>query len=191
MNLLFIRHGKTKGNAEKRYVGRTDEPLSIEGVQALQLAHCPTVEQVFCSPMLRCVQTAQLLYPTHAPIIVPDFQEIDFGDFEYKSYLELQENPLFQQWIDSNGTLPFPNGESQASYCERINNAFTTIAVRCMTKKTVIIAHGGTLMAILSTYGMPKQGYFDYQVSNGEGFQTDIQVTEHKLQLLEIEKWKI
>ena len=33
---------------------------------------------------------------------------------------------------------------------------------------TAIVAHGGTIMSILSAYGYPKQGYFDWQIKNGE-----------------------
>ena len=32
MKLIFIRHGKTAGNLERRYIGRTDEPLCDEGI---------------------------------------------------------------------------------------------------------------------------------------------------------------
>ena len=32
------------------------------------------------------------------------------------------------------------------------------------------MVHGGTIMAILEKYGLPKANYFDYQVRNGEGF---------------------
>ena len=33
-----------------------------------------------------------------------------------------------------------------------------------------IVAHGGTIMAIMEEYAKPKGGYFDYQVKCGEGF---------------------
>ena len=29
--ITLIRHGKTPGNYEKRYIGITDEPLSVDG----------------------------------------------------------------------------------------------------------------------------------------------------------------
>lgn len=35
MELYLIRHGKTKGNGEERYIGSTDEPLSAEGRREL------------------------------------------------------------------------------------------------------------------------------------------------------------
>ena len=36
VRVILIRHGKTRGNLEGRYVGRTDEPLCPEGVAALE-----------------------------------------------------------------------------------------------------------------------------------------------------------
>ena len=33
-----------------------------------------------------------------------------------------------------------------------------------------IVAHGGTIMAIMEKYARPKGGYFDFQVRNGEGY---------------------
>ena len=36
MRLLFLRHGMTKGNQERRYIGVTDEPLSEEGREMLR-----------------------------------------------------------------------------------------------------------------------------------------------------------
>ena len=36
MDVYLIRHGKTKGNLEGRYIGTTDEPLCEEGKQSLR-----------------------------------------------------------------------------------------------------------------------------------------------------------
>lgn len=41
MKLFYVRHGKTKGNAEKIYIGRTESrllPEGIEGVERMMLA---------------------------------------------------------------------------------------------------------------------------------------------------------
>ena len=34
--ILFIRHGSTAGNLEKRYIGRTDEPLCEVGIAQIE-----------------------------------------------------------------------------------------------------------------------------------------------------------
>ena len=36
MKIVLIRHGATKGNLEKRYIGRTDEDLCGEGIKKLK-----------------------------------------------------------------------------------------------------------------------------------------------------------
>ena len=62
MQILLIRHGEAQSGERHRYLGSTDVPLTPEGRARL---HCPGFrpEAVFCSPMLRAVQTAELLFP--------------------------------------------------------------------------------------------------------------------------------
>ena len=102
----LYRHGKTKGNEEGRYLGRTDESLSEEGKKALREKRMPPAEAVFSSPKKRCQETAALFFPGQCRIIVPDLRECDFGIFENKNWRELSGNPAYQKWIDSGGTLP-------------------------------------------------------------------------------------
>ena len=171
MSVLLIRHGLTQGNAQHRYIGcRTDEPLCKKGIEALQKGCYPPVARVLVSPMLRCRQTAALLYPDITPEIVPDFRECDFGRFEGKSYDELNGDPDYQAWIDSGGALPFPGGEAREAFVARCVRAFARIP-DLWKEETALIAHGGTLMAILQSYALPRRDYFDYQVKNGQGFR--------------------
>ena len=58
MRAVFIRHGLTAGNLEKRYIGSTDEPLCGEGIARLKMRTYPRCEVLVCSPMKRCLQTA-------------------------------------------------------------------------------------------------------------------------------------
>ena len=87
MKVYLIRHGMTKGNEEKRYVGgRTDEHISREGMLSLLGKTYPKVQQVFVSPMRRCMETAALLYPGKEMTVIEEFRETDFGRFENKNY---------------------------------------------------------------------------------------------------------
>ena len=61
--------------------------------------------------MKRCLETAALIYPNLSMDTNVLLRECDFGKFENKNYHELSEVKEYQEWIDSNGTLPFPNGE--------------------------------------------------------------------------------
>lgn len=171
--LVLIRHGETAANKEQRYLGRTDEPLSQEGREVLRQKkeenRYPKVQAVFTSPMKRCRQTAEILYPRIPYIEIPEWIEMDFGDFEGKNYEDLKDDERYQSWIDSNGTLPFPNGESRQAFIRRCMQGMNHMRSFEQDVKTVAaIVHGGTIMALLSS--LCGGDYFDYQVRNGEGY---------------------
>ncbi len=179
LKLALIRHGKTFGNTQGRYIGTTDEPLCQEGIDALRekAAGYPAAELVFASPMKRCIQTAEVLYPGMEPYRLPDFRECDFGEFENKNYQELSGNPAYQAWIDSGGTLAFPRGESRDQVAERTVRAFRKMLEVCRARQVeqaALVAHGGTIMTIMEQFARPRRDYFDWQVKNGCGFFTEV-----------------
>ena len=116
MELLLIRHAPTPGNLEKRYIGRTDEPI----MQPLPvpIPSYPQVERVYISPMLRCRQTAQLLFGGCKPLILEDLRECDFGAFEGKKYAQLCGDSRYRAWIAGELDAP-PGGESAAAFRSR------------------------------------------------------------------------
>ena len=119
IKLWLIRHGKTEGNKLARYIGTTDEPLCQEGTGFLKKMDYPEVQDIYVSPLKRCVQTAEILFPGKPVHIIEELAECDFGEFENKNYKELEGNAKYQAWIDSNGTLPFPGGESREAFKSR------------------------------------------------------------------------
>ncbi len=130
IRMTFIRHGATASNREGRYLGKTDESLSEEGTKALQqykeAKSYPAADILFSSPVKRCLETAQILYPgqTRIPIQIPEWTEMDFGAFEGHNYKELSGDPRYQQWIDSGGTMPFPEGEGREEFIRRSIRGF-------------------------------------------------------------------
>lgn len=182
LKIIFIRHGKTYGNTLGRYIGgRTDEFLCEEGIRLLKKNTYPKAEAVYISPMKRCVETASCIYPQEEPIENALLKECDFGIFENKNYKELAQNPEYQAWIDSNGTLPFPEGESHDEFQKRCCRGFQQCVENAFTKglkQAAIIAHGGTIMSVLSQFASPKGEYFGWQIQNGEYYDL---VLEKKL----------
>ena len=80
MKVIFIRHLPTPGNEKKQYIGRTDEALSSGAAASFHKKRelylknqqkkagkdspfYPPAELIVASPMKRCVQTAELIYP--------------------------------------------------------------------------------------------------------------------------------
>lgn len=163
--LLLLRHGQTPGNALGRYLGRTDEPLSPQGRAAVLALNPPKVGRVYVSPLLRCRQSAALLYPGQPALPVEGLRECEFGRFENKSFRELADDPDYQRWVDSGGTLPFPGGESREDFVRRTLAAFEGLDLR---GGAAIVAHGGTVMALMSV--LLGGDYFDYQTPCATGF---------------------
>lgn len=176
IDIVLIRHGETKANREHRYLGRTDEGLSKAGRESLAFylgqGLYPKVRQLFTSPMRRCLQTAAILYPDLTPVVIPEWMEMDFGQFEYKNYEELKCNAQYQSWIASNGILPFAGGESRKNFTARCEQGFVRMCqnLELAGREGIVglVVHGGTIMALLSSHG--GGDYFDYQCANGKGY---------------------
>lgn len=176
MLVYLLRHGKTAWNLEGRYQGRSDIPLCEAGKRELSPADF-SPERVYVSPMKRAAETAQLLFPGVQPVVVPGLEEMDFGAFEGKRFRDLADDPAYRAWVEGNCTGPCPGGEGREDFSRRVCAAFERLMAR-EREQLVIVAHGGTQMAILERYGRPHRDYFAWQSPNGGGF------------LLEAEHWE-
>ena len=186
MILNLIRHGKTQGNAEKRYIGRTDEPLSDEGSSELRNICYPPCDILAASPMKRCLMTADIIYPDMEKLICPELIEIDFGRFEGKNYIELSGDEDYQKWIESGGTLPFPDGEDVNSFKKRCIDGFIRLYNELPHDcKLSLIVHGGTIMSLMERFLLPPCSYYDNQCGNGHGYIVDFD-GEHMRRIGEI-----
>ena len=188
MQALLIRHGKTPGNEEHRYIGRTDEPLSNDGrAEAERCMKDPEQKQVYVSPYLRARETAKILFPNAKQIPVPGLRETDFGVFEGKNADEMADDPEYRAWVDSWCTGPIPGGESRDDVTRRAVRAFSR-AVRSSMKKgeecVVFVTHGGVIMSILSALALPERDYYDYQTKNLSGWTVECTEEDGEIRLL-------
>ncbi|MGI6006876.1 MAG: histidine phosphatase family protein [Ruminococcus sp.] len=189
MKAYLIRHSKTFGNTLGRYIGKTDEPLCREGIRLLEGKNYPEAERIYSSPLIRCIMTADIIYPGQTVHIVEELAECDFGMFENKNYRELAGNPLYQQWIDSGGEMPFPGGESQEDFRNRCVKGFQkgvedAIFTKCRTMAMVV--HGGTIMAVLARFARPHRDFYEWQVKNACGFEIRIDESRWKKGMREV-----
>lgn len=181
LEVLLLRHGQTQGNLEKRYIGKTDEPLLMEDMERIQKVsslqkrlkqeNLVRPQKLFVSPMLRCRQTAELLFPGQEQVVIDKLCEMDFGRFEAKNYMELSADPAYQAWIDSGGGLPFPEGEDRECFIRRTMDGFLQMTEQAWQEncgQIAAVVHGGSIMAILS--GLLQDDYFAYQVPNLAGY---------------------
>ena len=174
MKITLIRHGSTDGNALKRYIGSTDEPLSDLGREQVIAAGADhSVKTVWVSTLTRTHETARLLFPDAQLIEEKAFDEMNFGAFEGKNYGELQDDCRYTQWVENGCIAPCPDGESREEFCARVCPVFERAVRELMQKgeeQMVMVVHGGTIMAVLERYASPQKDYFTYSPKNCRGY---------------------
>ena len=187
MELILIRHLKTPGNEKRQYIGSTDEALSEQEVQNFvqkqKRENYPPVQQVIVSPMKRCIQTAELIYPKNQVMQEVLLKECDFGIFEGKTYEDLKDKAEYQAWLDSGGTIAFPEGEEQKKFRSRcVKGMLCQVDRLCKenVESAAFVVHGGTIMAVLEQLAEDQKDFYHWQVENGGGYRM----------LVDEEEWK-
>ena len=174
--LHLIRHGMTDGNINGQYIGVTDLPLNTNGINMLEDRKnegiYPGVEAVYSSPLLRCTETAKIIYPNKSVKTVEELKEYDFGDFEGKTAAELELTEDYKLW--TSGKLPAPpNGEDNRKFAYRICLGINRVVVDMSqngTYEAAVIMHGGAIMSLLSVSGMPQKNIMEWTSDFGCGY---------------------
>lgn len=169
---IIIRHGKTYGNTFDRYIGTTDEPLLEESRALLTSNKYPSADRVISSPLLRCRQTAQIIYPDNTIEICYGLRECDFGEFENKNHEELTENKNYLDWLESKGRMQFPGGEHPQEFITRCAEALIEQMDKSENNEvTAFVVHGGVIMAVMSALcSDEKREFYDWRVDNACGY---------------------
>lgn len=180
--ISVIRHGLTEANEKGVYIGKTDLPLSDKGAAELAAKmdefDYPAVHKVYSSPLRRCTETAEILFPYTDLCVVDDLRELDLGIFENKKVDELLENDDYKAWLRGGKDTRPPHGESLEEMTARTYKALHEIITDMMYEGNThcaLITHGGVISNMLSCFGMPKYDPKQLNADFGEGF--DIIVT--------------
>ena len=179
--LYLFRHGLTKGNINAQYIGHTDYPLTTGGISDLKNIkakhHYPDVDAVFVSPLKRAKQSADIMYPKNNKIVIDEFIEYNFGEFEEMTAEELKDNEEFKSWLLGDMSSRPPHGESNAEFIHRVCTAFEKVVDGCIktgTEKFAIVSHSGVLTTILAAYGIPEAPAAHWQMDAGYGYKLRI-----------------
>jgi len=176
--LTLLRHGKT--GLSGRYVGATDVPLSAEGVLQIEklstVFDADTLDAIVSSPMLRCQQSCEILFPDRTVLHDGDLREIDFGRWEKLSFDEIVERDpeRVAEWSHGSPDFCFPEGECVGDFIERINRAGARISDLSCTHCT-LIAHGGVIRGLLCYFlKLDPSQYLIFEVQKGRYATIDI-----------------
>ena len=175
MVLYLIRHGKTAANENHLYCGSTDLSLSETGKEELRKLRYEIPENVrfLTSGMKRTEQTLELLFGNLPHEARTEFRELDFGDFEMKSYEALKTEPAYQEWIsgDNERNVP-PHGESGVQMQKRALAALERLQAE--NRDTVLISHGGTVALIMARlFPSERRSRYEWQPSPGHGYRIE------------------
>jgi len=152
MTLLFLRHGQTDWNAQNRVQGRTDVPLNETGREQAReraaelLAHQPTVEVIYASPMKRARETAEIIQKAlGVPLRFDDrLVEMRFGKLEGIDRAQLPEGSAIGHFAALGEAACLQLGaETFSALYERVGGFLDELFAKHAGQCVLVVAHGG------------------------------------------------
>jgi len=169
--LFLLRHGKTGFSG--RYVGAMDVPLSSEGisqVEKLQEVFLDKgIDTIYTSPMLRCRQTCEIVFPGAVVSSDDKLREIHFGRWEGLSFAEIssKDPDIVGSWAEDVADFAFPEGESVDLFNKRVQRFATELAAG-QGENIAVVCHGGVIRSLLCHFlGIDLRKYLVFQVAKG------------------------
>jgi alpha-ribazole phosphatase len=128
---------------------------------------------VFTSPLLRCLQTADILYPDTYTEEFHDLTDLNLGEFQGKTVEELRGTGAFEAWMQNSLLNPPPGGEKAGDFTARIVDGIGAIFSRMMEERmqsAAVVTHAGVIMTLLTAIGQPRLPLHEWKVNNGCGY---------------------
>ncbi len=154
----LIRHGEPCESSRGRCYGKLDMGLSANGREQIQLVanllRDELIHTVYASPRKRTTESASILVEGRNCKVSMDarLSEIDFGDFEGRSYNEIAAMypEIYQQWMECPTETQFPNGENFEQMRQRVLQALREILARHRGETIALVSHGGVNRIVLA-----------------------------------------
>jgi len=167
--------------------------------------HDKKIAAIYASPMRRVQQTlAPFLKITATPrrpdwhdgvaaTILPDLQEVDFGDWTGYNWTEVRQkfgvHPY--DWLDEIELGAVPNGENGIQFRARVEACLFKIIRRHPGKNVAIFCHGGVIrmiLAILLDIPLPKTNSFEIEYTSVT--QVALRPELNEVELLNFTPWR-
>ena len=182
--VILIRHGRSSFNDQGRYQGSSDEavltPKGIETAQQVGKYLRPVaIDVVYTSPLLRAKQTTEEILKSMTdnrpkPITVShELREIDLSIWEGLTYDYVRQHyrDAYECWQQRPHEFKLSNTYGYhfpvSDLYERVQKFWTHTLHRHPGKTVLIVSHGGTNHALISTaVGISLQHHHSLQQSN-------------------------
>jgi probable phosphoglycerate mutase len=154
--IYLLRHGDSRRDKVRRYIGQSDEPLNANGRrQALawqQAFRDRCLSRIYCSDLVRSRETARIIAEGRGELVQPlaGLREIDLGTWDGLAVDEVRSR--YPGEYRRRGEEPVayrtPGGESFADLAERVLPLFEEI-VHSLSGTVLIVGHAGVNRVIL------------------------------------------
>lgn len=154
--VYVLRHPETTWNVDRRYQGRLEAPLSLEGEQQANMAarnfRGQNLAAVYSSPLSRSRHLAALIAEVTGNEVTIDNRLTEIGQCPWEA-LEVGEvrrryPNLFAQWYSAPASVQFPSGESVHDVWRRSQSALADIFARHQDADVAVITHSVVVMAL-------------------------------------------
>jgi probable phosphoglycerate mutase len=159
--ILFIRHGETDWNRDRRIQGHLDIPLAQSGLdQAQRLGERFAdaardglrLDAIVSSDLARARQTAQPVADALglAVQMAPGLRERAYGDFQGLDTVGIAARfpAAYAQWKTHDPEFVPPGGESHREFYHRVLHALEPVIAAYPDGRIACVTHGGVLDCI-------------------------------------------
>ena len=156
-DLLLLRHGESVWNAEGRWQGQADPPLSARGVRTAcaiaELLAPARFGAIYCSDLSRARQTAELIATAlgaPAPVADGRLRERDIGRWAGLTDAEISArwSGQPQQWRTAEASAPPSGGETAAAVVRRALESLAAIRSAHGGARILVVSHGGLIRSL-------------------------------------------
>ena len=162
MTVYLVRHARTRWSGA-RYCGRTDLPLSDEGLADACAAAAwlstwgGRLARIVSSPRARAMESARPIAVPGARSVEIDarLREVDFGDVEGLTFAELERGwpDLARRLGAGDLDIDWPNGERARDVSARVADFWRERTVSDAEEDLVVVTHGGPARYLLELAG--------------------------------------
>jgi broad specificity phosphatase PhoE len=179
VDVVLVRHGETEWSRSGRHTGRTDVPLTENGMSQAELLAARLEQRrfaaVFTSPLSRASETCRLAGLGETAQVRQELLEWDYGEYEGMTTEQIREGrPTWLLWRDG-----CPRGEDARQVGSRADTLLDEL--RRVDGDTAVFAHGHVLRVIAARWvGLPPEAGGMLALSTGTisvlGYEREVAV---------------